>query len=111
MLNYYNVNSQKSKQIIVSGGDGLFGRRLSSFNNTMHNNISTNNYHNNYFQSFLSYIRNYKYCVNNKNLYVNQSVETVFQKWNNHTINTENSTFISAIASSLGITKGKLFLS
>ena len=111
LLHNYNINSQKSKQIIISGGSGLFGRRLSYFNNTLYNNVQINNYYSNNFQTFLSHIRSQTFCINDNNLSRDQSIKTVLEKWDNHTLNIENSTFISAIITSLGIPIGNLFLS
>ena len=111
LLHNYNINSQKSKQIIISAGAGLFGRRLSYFNNTLYNNVPTNNYYSNYFQMFLSDIRSHTYCINDNNLFRDQSISTIFESWNNHTLNLENSTFLSAITTSLGTPIGKLYLS
>ena len=107
LLYNYNVNSQKSKQIIFAGHSGLFGRRLSYFNNTLFNSLPLNNYNDNNFKLYLIYIKNNVNCMNN---HVNNSISIVSYNWNNKTINSENSTYISAISESLGHSVGKLYI-
>ena len=107
LLYNYNVNSQKSKQIIVAGHSGMFGRRLSYFNNTLFNSLPLNNYNDNNFKLYLIYIKNNINCMNN---HVNNSISIVSYNWNNKNLNSENSTYIATISESLGQSVGKLYI-
>jgi hypothetical protein len=107
LLQIYQFDAQKNRQILVAGGSGKMDRNIGNFNNTIFKGIMVNIHNNTNFLLLLNYIESNTQCIHDNN----EQIKISTFSWNNVSVKNTDNAYIQAIASSLEENRTELYLS